>query len=118
METIDTTLTTGTDNQSFCYNEQNQLTAAASVASGPCPPFIAGTLTAAYYSQSFTHDTMGRLTSGALGTYTHGNSAHVDVNRKVQGSNPCSGANFEFESIPKSRGPCCVHPLYILCTSI
>jgi hypothetical protein len=29
------------------------------------------------------------------------NGLHRSVNRKVQGSNPCSGANFEFESSPK-----------------
>jgi RHS repeat-associated protein len=88
VSTIDTTLTAGTDNQAFCYDEQNRLTAAASSGTLPsgCPTFSAGTLTAANYNQSFAvngngqgADNMGRLQSGPLGTYAYGDSAHVDA---------------------------------------
>jgi hypothetical protein len=37
----------------------------------------AGSLTAAQYTQSFSYDTLGRLTAGSLGAYTHGDAAHV-----------------------------------------
>jgi RHS repeat-associated protein len=85
VSTINTTMSTGTDNQAFCYDEQNRLIAAASVGTVPCQGFSTGTLTAANYSQSFTYDNMGRLTSGALGTYTYGNSAHVDAVTAIGG---------------------------------
>jgi RHS repeat-associated protein len=87
VSTIDTTLTAGTDNQAFCYDEQNRLTAAASSGTLPsgCPTFSPGTLTLADYNQSFAvngqgADNMGRLQTGPLGTYTYGdNGSHVDA---------------------------------------
>jgi RHS repeat-associated protein len=75
--TINTTLSAGTDNQAFCYDEQNRLTAAASSGTVPCQSFSAGTLAVASYNQVFAYDTMGRLTAGPLGAYAYGNSAHV-----------------------------------------
>jgi len=85
--TTDTSLSTGTDNQAFCYDEQNRLTAAASSGTLPlgCPTFSAGTLTLADYNQSFAYDNMGRLTSGALGTYTYADGAHVDAATAIGG---------------------------------
>lgn len=77
VTTADTTLPAGTDNQAFCYDEQNRLTAAASSGTVPCQSFTAGTLSAATYNQAFAYDNMGRLTSGPLGAYTYGSSAHV-----------------------------------------
>ena len=42
------------------------------------------------------------------------NGAQRSVNRKVQGSNPCPGANCKFEMrVLKLGAPCGVHPLYI-----
>src|SRR5512146_906757 len=35
-----------------------------------------GTLTSASYTQSFSYDALDRLTSGPLGSYTYGDSAH------------------------------------------
>ncbi len=73
-----TTLPAGTDNQAFCSDEQNRLTWASS-ASGAIPcggTNAAGSLTAAQYTQSFASDTLGRLTSGPLGSATYGDSAH------------------------------------------
>jgi RHS repeat-associated protein len=85
VSTIDTTLSTGTDNQAFCYDEQNRLAVAASVGTVPCQGFSAGTLSAANYNQSFAYDNMGRLTTGALGTYTYGSSAHVNAVTAIGG---------------------------------
>jgi RHS repeat-associated protein len=79
ITTETTTLPGGTDNQAFCYDEQDRLTWASS-ASGSVPcggSNSAGTLTSAQYTQSFAYDTLGRLTSGPLGAYTYGDSAHV-----------------------------------------
>ena len=79
VSTANTTLPTGTDNQAFCYDEQNRLTWAGSTGTPPCTgtPITTGTLTSAQYTQAFAYDTMGRLTSGPLGTDTYGNSAHI-----------------------------------------
>jgi RHS repeat-associated protein len=76
---ITTTLPQGTDVQAFCYDEQNRLTWAGSVGTPPCTgtAISPGTLTAAQYTQSFAYDTLGRLTSGPLGSYTYGSSQHV-----------------------------------------
>ncbi|HSR26325.1 MAG TPA: hypothetical protein VLW53_22405, partial [Candidatus Eisenbacteria bacterium] len=74
-----TTMPAGTDNQAFCYDEQDRLTWAGSVGTPPCTgtAITAGTLTAAQYTQSFTSDVLGRLNTGPLGGYTYGSSAHV-----------------------------------------
>jgi len=77
VTTANTTLSAGTDNQAFCYDEQNRLTSAASSGTVPCQTFSAGTLTVANYNQTFAYDTLGRLTTGPLGGYTYGDSAHV-----------------------------------------
>src|SRR6266545_3587614 len=79
VSTANTALSAGTDNQSFCYDEQNRLTWAGSVGTPSCTgiPITAGTLTAAQYTQTLSYDTMGRLTSGPLGAYTYGNTAHT-----------------------------------------
>src|SRR5205807_103908 len=74
-----TTLPGGTDNQAFCYDEQDRLTWAGSTGTPPCTgtAITAGTLTAAQYGpQLFAYDTMGRLTSGPLGAYAWGDAAH------------------------------------------
>jgi len=62
------TLPAGTDNQAFCYDEQDRLTWAGSTGTPPCGLSLTpGSLTAAQYTQSFASDTLGRLTSGPLG---------------------------------------------------
>jgi RHS repeat-associated protein len=71
VSTANTTLSAGTDNQAFCYDEQNRVVAAASSGTVPCNNFSPGTLTAANYNQSFSYDNMGRLTNGPLGAYTY-----------------------------------------------
>jgi RHS repeat-associated protein len=79
VSTASTTLPAGTDNQAFCYDEQNRLTWAGSVGTPPCTgvPISAGSLTSAQYTQSFSYDNIGRLIGGPLGTYTYGDSSHV-----------------------------------------
>lgn len=78
VTTANTTLTTGTDNQAFCYDEQNRLTWAGSAGTPACGVTLTrGTLTAAQYTQSFAYDKLGNLTSGPLGAYTYGDSRHL-----------------------------------------
>jgi RHS repeat-associated protein len=72
VSTANTTLPAGTDNQAFCYDEQNRVVAAASSGTVPCQSLSAGTLSAANYNQSFAYDFMGRLTNGPLGAYSYG----------------------------------------------
>jgi RHS repeat-associated protein len=79
VTSISTTMPGATDNQSFCYDEQDRLTwASSATATPPCGGSnAAGTLTAAQYTQAFSYDVLGRLTSGPLGAYTYGSSGHV-----------------------------------------
>jgi RHS repeat-associated protein len=79
LATESTTLPGGTDNQAFCYDEQNRLAWAGSTGTPPCASgaIAAGTLSAGQYTQSFTYDTLGRLATGPLGSYTYGSTAHV-----------------------------------------
>jgi RHS repeat-associated protein len=79
VTTASSTMPAGTDNQAFCYDEQDRLTWAGSVGTPPCTgtAISAGTLTAAQYTHAFTYDVMGRLTSGPQGTYAYGSAAHV-----------------------------------------
>jgi RHS repeat-associated protein len=79
VATASTTLPGGTDNQAFCYDEQNRLIWAGSTGPPPCTvgAIAAGTLGAGQYAQSFTYDTLGRLASSPLGSYTYGSAAHV-----------------------------------------
>lgn len=78
---LTTTMPGGTDDQSFCYDEQNRLTWASSQsATGPCGIVnTAGSLITgnSQYTSTYNYDTYGRLTSGPLGTYTYGDSAHL-----------------------------------------
>jgi len=75
---VATTLTTGTDNQVFCYDEQNRLIWAGSTGTPSCGSSLTpGSLTSANYTQTFSYDTLGRLTSDPLGSYTYGDAAHL-----------------------------------------
>jgi RHS repeat-associated protein len=79
VTTTNMTMPGATDNQSFCYDEQDRLTwASSATVTPPCGGSnTAGTLTAAQYTQTFSYDVLGRLTSGPLGAYTYGSGAHV-----------------------------------------
>ncbi|GCE13576.1 RHS repeat-associated core domain-containing protein [Tengunoibacter tsumagoiensis] len=74
VTTVATTLTAGTDNQQFCYDEQNRLTWAGASGTPPCGSLTAGSLTGAQYQQSFGYDSNGRLTAGPQGSYTYGST--------------------------------------------
>src|SRR5579883_446077 len=72
---VNTTLPAGTDNQVFCYDEQNRLIWAGSTGTPSCGTSLtAGTLTSAAYSQAFSYDTLNRLTNSQMGSYTYGDS--------------------------------------------
>jgi RHS repeat-associated protein len=79
VSTANTNITGSTDNQAFCYDEQNRLTWSGTQGTPPCTgnAIGAGTLTAAQYQQTFGYDNLGRLTSGPLGAYTYGDPAHL-----------------------------------------
>jgi RHS repeat-associated protein len=79
VSTASTTMPAGTDNQTFCYDEQDRLTwASSATATPPCGGSnTAGTLSAAGYTQSFAYDVMGRLATGPLGSYSYADPAHV-----------------------------------------
>ena len=79
VSTVATTLSTGTDYQAFCYDEQDRLTWASGAPGAiPCGGTNGtGSLTSAYYTQSFSYDSLGRLTTGPLGSYTYGDGAHL-----------------------------------------
>ena len=71
VATATTTLPGGTDNQAFCYDEQDRLTWAGSTGTPPCQSLTVGTLSSAAYSQTFAYDLLGRMTSGPLGSYSY-----------------------------------------------
>ena len=75
---VGTTLVAGTDNQVFCYDDQHRLTWAGSAGTPNCGASLtSGSLTSASYTQSYTYDTLDRLQSGPLGSYSYGDSAHL-----------------------------------------
>lgn len=75
---VNTTLASGTDNQIFCYDDQNRLTWAGSSGTPNCGASLTpGSLSSAGYTQLFTYDTLDRLQSGPLGSYSYGDSAHL-----------------------------------------
>ena len=75
---VGTTLAAGTDNQVFCYDDQHRLTWAGSAGTPNCGTSLTpGSLSAASYAQSYTYDTLDRLQSGPLGSYSYGDSAHL-----------------------------------------
>lgn len=74
-----TTLPSGTDNQVFCYDEQNRLTWAGTGGNPSCgTPIQQGTLSGSSYSLNASYDNLGRMVNGPTpGTYTYGDPAHL-----------------------------------------
>ena len=74
VATVATTLAAGTDNQQFCYDEQNHLTWAGSTGTPPCTvtAITPGTLSSAAYTMGYSYDAMNRLKATQLGSYTYG----------------------------------------------
>jgi RHS repeat-associated protein len=92
--TIGTTLPQGSDNQVFCYDEQDRLTWAGSTGTPPCTgtAISPGSLTAAQYTDWRSYDAMGRLTArpnsfggGGQDTYVYGDPAHVHAVTTING---------------------------------
>jgi hypothetical protein len=105
---VNTTLAGGqTDNQVFCYDEQDRLTWAGSTGTPPssCGQTLSpGSLSAAYYTQSFSYDTYDRLTSGPLGAYTYGDTNHLHA-ATAAGSGPTYTASYDGAGNMVCRAP-------------
>lgn len=81
VTSVNTTLAAGTDNQAFCYDDLGRLIWAGSTGTPSCGASLTpGNLTAAQYTQTFSYDTLDRLTSGPLGTYTYGPGMQASSN--------------------------------------
>ncbi len=68
------------DTQGFCYDEQDRLVWAGSTGTPPtgCQlPVTPSSFGSAGYQRSYSYDNLGRLTSGALGTYGYGDPNHL-----------------------------------------
>jgi RHS repeat-associated protein len=72
------------------------------VRSSCCNITAVGTLSAASYTQSFTYDPLGRLTSGPLGRYTYGDSAHRHGAATIGGQQ--SGSYDAYGNLQGSQG--------------
>ena len=84
VASVATALPQGTDHQLFCYDAQNRLTWAGTTSGNPCNnPAPTGSFGGASYTQAFSYDTRNRLTSGPLGSYAYGDSAHRDAATSV-----------------------------------
>ncbi len=102
---VATTLSAGTDNQAFCYDEQNRLVWAGSTGTPSCGASLtAGSLSSANYTQTFTYDKLDRLTSGPLGSYTYGDSAHLHAVTSI-GSGPTYTAKYDAVGDMTCRAP-------------
>jgi hypothetical protein len=102
---VATTLSAGTDNQAFCYDEQNRLVWAGASGTPSCGTTLtAGTLGSANYTQTFAYDTLDRLTSGPLGSYSYGDSAHLHAVTSI-GSGPTYTATYDAVGDMTCRAP-------------
>lgn len=71
-------LANGTDNQRFCYDDLNRLVWAGATGTPSCGGTVAaGAPTSAQYTATYSYDNLNRMTGGALGTLTFGDSAHL-----------------------------------------
>jgi YD repeat-containing protein len=106
--TVATTLAAATDNQVFCYDEQNRLTWAGASGTPPSScgaPLTAGTLAGASYTQTFAYDTLNRLTSGPLGSYPYGDSAHLHAATSIGSGSTTYTATYDALGDMTCRAP-------------
>ena len=102
---VNTTLSAGTDNQAFCYDEQNRLVWAGASGTPSCGASLtAGSLSSASYTQTFAYDTLDRLTSGPLGSYTYGDTTHLHAVTSI-GSGPTYTATYDAVGDMTCRAP-------------
>ncbi|HEU5227241.1 MAG TPA: RHS repeat-associated core domain-containing protein [Ktedonobacteraceae bacterium] len=73
---VQTSISSATDVQQFCYDNLDRLTWAGATGTPPCVSLTPGTLTAAQYQQSNTYTVENGLVTGPAGSYTYGNSSH------------------------------------------
>ena len=64
-----------------------------------------GTLTAAQYTHSFAYDTLNRLTSGPLGSYSYGDSAHLHAATSVGTGSSQYTASYDASGNMTCRAP-------------
>ena len=106
MTAVNTTLAAGSDNQAFCYDEQNRLVWAGASGTPSCGASLtAGTLGSAAYTQTFAYDTLDRLTSGPLGSYTYGDTAHLHAVTSIGSGSPTYTANYDAVGDMTCRAP-------------
>src|SRR6185312_764330 len=108
VSAVTTVLPAGTDNQVFCYDEQNRLTwaAAGTNPGNPCGNTAsASTFGGAGYYQTFSYDTLNRLTSGPLGSYTYGDSAHLHAATSVSSGSSAYTASYDASGDMQCRAP-------------
>jgi RHS repeat-associated protein len=104
VASANTVLPQGTDNQAFCYDEQNRLTWAGASDTPSCGSSLtAGTLTTAQYTQTFGYDTLNRLTNGPAG----GNYLYQDVNHldAITGAGTGYTAGYDLAGDMSCRAP-------------
>jgi hypothetical protein len=103
---VTTTLASGTDNQAFCYDDLNRLVWAGSTGTPSCGGTLsAGTLTSAAYTATYSYDTLNRLTSGPLGSYTYGDSAHLDAATQAGTGGTAYTASYDAAGDMRCRAP-------------
>ena len=106
VSAVSTTLPQGTDNQAFCYDEQNRLVWAGTTSGNPCNnPATVGSFGGASYTQSFGYDPLNRLTSGPLGSYTYGDSAHLHAATSVSSGSSQYTASYDAAGDMTCRAP-------------
>ncbi|HEU5347387.1 MAG TPA: RHS repeat-associated core domain-containing protein [Ktedonobacterales bacterium] len=74
--TVGTTVPGGWENQVFCYDDLNRLTWAGSTGTIPCGRSATWDNLPGY-TATYSYDPLNRITGGALGTLTFGDSAHL-----------------------------------------
>jgi hypothetical protein len=109
VATVWTRVPSGTDTQAFCYDEQNRVTWAGSsgtkpsgCTSGTTP---SSSLPGGGYSQAYSYDTLDRLTSGDLGSYTYGSGKHLHAVTSITAGSAAYTAQYDLAGNMTCRAP-------------